>query len=183
MKVKSVTMNKAETVYDIETPCHDYILSTGLISHNTMDQYNPMAMGGDGARYNASVVLFLTKRKERDGDRNVIGNVIHSHADKSRLTREQSKVDTRLFFDTGLDKHYGLVELAVESGVWKKVSTRIETHDGGKFFQSVIERDPEKFFTKDVLDKIDEYCKTKFCYGSHEQHDEIEEELEDILDV
>lgn len=180
MKVVGYKVNKHETVYDIETPIHDYVLSSGLISHNTMDQYSPMAMGGDGARYNASVVVFLTKRKERDGDRNVIGNVIHSHTDKSRLTKEQTKVDTRLFFDTGLDRYYGLVDLAVECGAWKKVSTRIETHDGSKYFQSVIEKDPEKFFTKEVLDQIDVYCKKKFCYGSGEDH--VEEPNEEVAE-
>lgn len=147
-------------------------------TYATMDQYSPMAMGGDGARYNCSVLLFLTKKKERDGERNVIGNIVHSHADKSRLTKEQTKVDTRIFFESGLDRYYGLVDLAVECGIWKKVSTKIELEDGRKFFQSVIEKSPEKYFNKEVLDAIDKYCPTKFCYGKDELPAEDDEELD-----
>ena len=179
MKVVSYKVNKPETVYDIETPIHDYVLETGLISHNTMDSYSPMAMGGDGARYNASCVMFLTKRKERDGEKNVIGNVIHCHADKSRLTKEQTKVDTRIFFESGLDRYYGLVDLAVECGIWKKVSTKIELEDGRKFFQSVIEKNPTAYFNKGVLDAIDAYCPKRFGYGSNVV---VDEELQDDVE-
>lgn len=142
----------------------------------TMDQYNPSAMGGTGLKYAASTILFLSKRKERDAERNVIGNVIHVKAEKSRMTREQMKVDTRLFFDSGLDRYYGLVDLAIGSGIWKKVSTRVETEDGKKVFQSVIERNPEQFFNETVLNSIDEYCKKKFCFGKRE---DMEEELDE----
>ena len=180
MKVTRVTFNKPETVYDIETPIHDYVLESGLISHNTMDKYNPMAMGGDGARYNSSAVLFLTKKKERDDDKNVIGNIVHVHAEKSRLTREQTKIDTRIFFDTGLDRYYGLVDLAVECGIWKKVSTRIELDTGTKIFQSQIEKNPAQYFTETVLNAIDKFCPSKFCYGSAEElPDDPIEEVED----
>ena len=30
-------------------------------------------------------------------------------------------------------------------------------------------KEPEKFFTEDVLKQIDEHCKSKFMYGSDEQ--------------
>lgn len=180
MKVVSVKHGKKETVYDIETPVHDYVLENGVISHNTMDQYNPAAMGGSGLKYAASTILFLSKRKERDAERNVIGNVIHVKAEKSRLTREQMKVDTRLFFDTGLDRYYGLVDLAIGAGIWKKVSTRVETEDGKKVFQSVIERNPEEYFNETVLNAIDEYCKKKFCFGKRE---DLEEELDELGEV
>ena len=35
-------------------------------------------------------------------------------------------VDTRLRYETGLDRHYGLLDLALKHGIFKQVSTRIE---------------------------------------------------------
>ena len=52
------------------------------------------------------------------------------------------------------------------SDLFKKVSTRIELPDGTKAFESQIEANPEKYFDKDTLDVIDEFCKGEFLYGS-----------------
>ena len=30
-------------------------------------------------------------------------------------------------------------------------------------------KEPEKFFTEEVMNKIDEHCKSKFMYGQDEQ--------------
>ncbi len=172
MKIAKIEIvNQPTKVFDIEVQdAHHYILENGVISHNS------------GLKYAASTILFLSKRKERDAERNVIGNVIHVKAEKSRLTREQMKVDTRLFFDTGLDRYYGLVDLAIGSGIWKKVSTRVETEDGKKVFQSVIERNPEEYFNETVLNAIDEYCKKKFCFGKREDLEEELDELDEVID-
>ncbi len=116
----------------------------------------------------ASSIVYLGKRKEKDGTE-VIGNVIHCKNYKSRLTKENAKIDVRLTYKQGLDKYYGLLELGEEAGVFKKVSTRYEMPDGSKVFGKSINTEPEKYFTKEVLDKIDEYAKRKFTYGSDEE--------------
>ncbi len=41
--------------------------------------------------------------------------------------------------------------------------------DGSKVFGKNINDNPEKYFTKEVLDKIDEQAKRKFQYGSDEE--------------
>ena len=67
--------------------------------------------GGSGLKYAASTIIYLSKKKEKDG-KDVIGNIIKAKAAKSRLTKENASVDTRLYFDArGLDKYYGLLEL------------------------------------------------------------------------
>ena len=75
----------------------------------------------------------------------------------------------KLTYKTGLDRHYGLLELGEEAGVFKKVSTRYEMSDGTKVFGKSINENPDKYFTKEVLDKIDEYTKRKFTYGQDEE--------------
>ena len=120
--------------------------------------------GGSGLKYAASSIIYLGKRKVKDGT-DVVGNIIHCKNYKSRLTRENSMVDVLLTYDKGLDKYYGLMELAIEAGIFKKVSTRIELPDGTKTFGKTINDNPEKYYTNEVLEKIDEQAKKQFLYG------------------
>ncbi len=120
--------------------------------------------GGSGLKYAASTIVFLSKKKDKEGTE-VVGNIVHCKTYKSRLTKENSTVDVRLSYTRGLDRYYGLLELAVEAGIFKAVSTRIELPDGTKTFGKTINNDPEKYFTEDVMEKLDEFAKEKFTYG------------------
>tara|TARA_B100001059_G_scaffold215902_1_gene233839 strand:+ start:903 stop:1916 length:1014 start_codon:yes stop_codon:yes gene_type:complete len=121
--------------------------------------------GGTGLKYAASSILFLSKKKEKDGTEQV-GNIIKVKAHKSRFTKENSIVETRLFFDErGLDKYYGLLELGQEHGVFERVGNRVKT-EHGNVYPSVIYKEPEKFFTEEILQALDECAKKEFCYGS-----------------
>jgi len=80
-----------------------------------------------------------------------------------------AQIDVKLTYKTGLDRHYGLLELGEEAGVFKKVSTRYEMPDGTKVFGKSINENPDKYFTTEVLDKIDELTKRKFTYGEDEE--------------
>jgi RecA/RadA recombinase len=122
--------------------------------------------GGSGLKYAASSIIYLGKRKEKDADNQVIGNIIHCKNYKSRLTKENAQIDVRLTYKEGLDRHYGLLEIAEEAGIFKKVSTRYELPDGTKVFGKSINDEPEKYFTKEILKQIDETTKKKFLYGA-----------------
>ena len=121
--------------------------------------------GGSGLKYAASNIVYLSKRKEKDG-KEVIGNIIHCKNYKSRLTKENALIDVRLTYKDGLDKYYGLLELAIKHNIFKSVSTRIELPDGSKQYAKTINNEPDKFFTKDVLAQIDEAAKKEFLYGT-----------------
>jgi RecA/RadA recombinase len=131
--------------------------SMGLFSTKEMG-------GGSGLKYAASSIVFLSKKKEKDGT-DVIGNIVHCRNYKSRLTVENKMVDVRLTYDKGLDKYYGLLDLAEKYQVFKKVSTRYELPDGTKEFGKTIMNNPEKYFTEDVMAILDEAAKKEFMYG------------------
>ena len=81
--------------------------------------------GGSGLKYAASTIIYLSKSKEKDG-KEVVGNIIKAKAAKSRLTKENSLVETRLFYDArGLDKYYGLLELGEKYGVFERKGNRV----------------------------------------------------------
>ena len=123
--------------------------------------------GGSGLKYAASSIVYLGKKKEKDGAE-VVGNIVHCKNYKSRITKENAMVDVRLTYSKGLDQYYGLLDLAEESGLFKKVSTRYELPDGSKQYAKTINNEPEKYFTKEMLEKIDEYTKRKFTYGTED---------------
>lgn len=120
--------------------------------------------GGSGLKYAASQIVMLTKKKEKDGT-DVVGNIIKCRMHKSRFTKENKDVEVRLTYDRGLDRYYGLLELAEKYDIIKKVSTRYELPDGSKVFGKNINEDPEKYFTKDILDKLEEAAGREFKYG------------------
>ena len=74
-------------------------------------------------------------------------------------------VDVRLTYDKGLDKYYGLLDLAEKYKVFKKVSTRYELPDGTKEFGKTIMNNPEKYFTEDVMTLLDEAAEKEYKYG------------------
>ena len=120
--------------------------------------------GGSGLKSAASNIIYLSKKKEKDGTE-VIGNIVHCKNQKSRLTIENKMVDVRLTYEKGLDRYYGLLDLAVQYGIFKQVSTRIELPDGSKQYAKTINNNPEKYFTEDVMKQLEEAGGKEFKYG------------------
>ena len=145
-----------------------------IITNHTYDVVGSMFPqkemgGGSGLKYAASSIVYLSKRKEKDGTE-IIGNIIHCKNYKSRLTKENKVVDVRLTYDKGLDRYYGLLDLALKHNIFKQVSTRIELPDGSKTFGKTINNDPTKYFTDDILKQLDDVCSREFKYGETENN-------------
>ena len=120
--------------------------------------------GGSGLKYAASTIIHLSKKKEKEGTE-VIGNIIKAKTAKSRLSKENQDVEIRLFYDErGLDRYYGLLELGELGGLWKNVAGRYEM-DGKKLYAKEILKNPEKYFTPEVMQALDEIARKEFSYG------------------
>ena len=134
--------------------------------------------GGSGLKYAASSIVYLSKKKEKEGTE-VIGNIIHCKNAKSRLTVENRIVDVRLTYDKGLDRYYGLLDLALDSGVFEKQSTRVLLPTGKTEFGKTINNNPEKYFTEDVMEKLELVVNGYFKYGNeNREHDNQESDSE-----
>ena len=154
-RVLTLKLGKAKVPMVVTNHTYD---SMGLFSTKEMG-------GGSGLKYAASSIVFLSKKKEKDGTE-VIGNIVHCKNHKSRLTMENKMVDVRLTYDKGLDKYYGLLDLAIKYDIFKSVSTRIELPDGSKTFGKTINNEPEKYFTEDIMKQLDEAAQKEFKYGN-----------------
>ena len=121
--------------------------------------------GGSGLKYAASTIIYLGKKKEKDG-KEVIGNIIKAKTHKSRLSKENKTVEIRLYYDErGLDRYYGLLELGEIGGLWKNVAGRYEI-GGKKLYAKQILADPDTYFTPEILQALDETAQKEFSYGS-----------------
>ena len=121
--------------------------------------------GGSGLKYAASTIIYLSKKKEKDG-KDVIGNIVKAKTHKSRISKENKTVDIRLYYDErGLDKYYGLLELGEIGGLWKNVAGRYEIN-GKKIYAKQIYAEPETYFDEYVMQALDEIAQREFSYGS-----------------
>jgi RecA/RadA recombinase len=133
--------------------------------------------GGSGLKYAASSIIMLGKKKDKDGTE-VVGNIVKASTHKSRFTKENKKIEIKLSYDKGLDRYYGLLELAEKYDIIKKVSTRYELPDGSKVFGKAINEDPEKYFTTELLQQLDAAAAKEFMYGqeveeTNDEHTEV----------
>jgi len=144
-----------------------------IITNHTYDKVGSMfpskeISGGGGIKYAASVIVTLGKRKVKEGTE-VLGNIIKCKLVKGRFTKEESIIETHLDYQTGLDKYFGLVAIAEKYGIFKKVSTRFEMPDGTKAFEKAIVKNPEKYFTDDIMKQLEEAVFQEFNYGSRKE--------------
>ena len=135
-------------------------------TYKTMNPYgDPTDMGGgSGLKYAASTIITLTKSKEKDSSKEIIGNIIKVKTYKSRLTKENTQIATRLFFDSrGLDQYYGLLELGEKHGIFIRKGNRILVGESS-VYPSAILADPNKYFTKEIMQALDEVASKEFKY-------------------
>ena len=137
-------------------------------TYKTMNPYGePSDMGGgSGLKYAASTIMTLSKSKEKDSSKEVVGNIIKVKTYKSRLTKENTQIATRLFFDKrGLDKYYGLLELGEKHGIFIRKGNRILVGESS-VYPSAILADPDKYFTPEIMQALDECAAKEFKYGN-----------------
>ena len=121
--------------------------------------------GGSGLKYAASTIIHLSKKKEKDGTE-IVGNIIKAKTAKSRLSKENMQVGVRLYYDErGLDRYFGLLELGEVGGLWKNVAGRYDMGDGKKVYAKAILKDPEQYFTEEVMEKLEVIANGTYRYG------------------
>lgn len=123
--------------------------------------------GGGGAKYSSDSILMIKKSKDKDGT-DVVGVIIKGSMYKSRLSRENQQAAMQLSYDTGLNRYYGLLEFAEECGAVDRVGNKYAFPHlpDQKFFKKAILEDPEKFWTREMLELLEPEVNKKFMYGS-----------------
>lgn len=141
-----------------------FIVTNHIYMQTGMSFGDPRVMGGGGGlKYAASTILFLTKSQFKQDKGK--GAVINCKLNKSRFTREGLAVKVLLHHETGLDRYYGLAAIAEEAGIITKVGNKYKFPDGSAAFEKTIIKSPEKYWTEEVLDMVDQYTQETWVYG------------------
>jgi RecA/RadA recombinase len=77
--------------------------------------------GGTGSYYSADNIFILGRQQEKTGTE-ITGYNFIINVEKSRYTREKSKIPISVSFDGGIQKYSGLVDIAIEGGFLSKPS-------------------------------------------------------------
>ncbi len=136
--------------------------------------------GGAGLKFAASNILFLSKKKFKDGTEQV-GNIVTCRNYKSRLTVENKKVESLITFSGGLSRWHGMVDFAVGYDIWKMSGSRVDIGDK-KVYAKEIMKNPESYFTEEVMKRIEEKVAEEFKYGTGSYEDEGETNEETAQD-
>jgi hypothetical protein len=145
-----------------------------VVTNHTYEQigaYVPTSKqsGGQGSAYGADNVIFLKKSKSRDDKtKEVTGVIVTCTNNKSRLTIENKSVETYLDYQKGLDRYYGLLDIAIKYDIIKQEGKFWVGPGGLKAAKKeYLEWEGEKYFNKEVLKAIDEACQKEFTYGGN----------------
>lgn len=136
--------------------------------YEVIGSYIPMKEmgGGTGLKYAASTIVYLGKKKERDNTtKEIVGNIIKCTTFKSRLSKENQVAEVLLTYDKGLDKYYGMIELAIDAGIFEKKGSRIVANDKSVYAKQIL-ANPEEYFTPTVMDELDAFATRRYSYGT-----------------
>lgn len=153
-------------------------LKTAMIVNNhlyaNVSGYGPSHKQGGGlkAQHYASSIFHLTKKRFGDkGDQS--GNIVTIEVVKSRFTKPGKVVETMIHFDRGLDRYYGLVPIAVKAGIFEKGPRHLLLPDGRKVFESVVVKNPDEYFTAEVLARLEKAVYEEYHLGGKGDGDDI----------
>ncbi len=131
-------------------------------------------VGGSGPEYAATTILYFFKSNDKENDEQV-GVLIRAKVDKGRKAVSGTETELKLSFKTGLNRYYGLLDLAADAGLVQRLDNKFKVGGFGFQYEKAILRDPKKYFTQEFLEQIDVICQEKFKYKNTEEEETLVE--------
>jgi len=148
--------------------------------------------GGKSCIYLPSVTVQLARKPMKsDGGKTVDGElavgqkkyagiIIRALTRKNRFIKQYLEGEMYLSFASGLDRYYGLVDLAVGVGAVIQTGATYQLEDGKKLGYYKNWRKDEKLWEETILPKLEERIKDEWSYSNKEE--EPPDEVEEIID-
>ena len=141
--------------------------------------------GGTGSYYSADNIFILGRQQEKEG-MEVVGYNFIINVEKSRYTKEKSKIPIAVSFDGGIQKYSGLVDIGIDGGFISKPSpgwyAKVDQETGEVGDKVRFDATQTDEFMLPLLksDKFKEYVNQKYgiAYGSILKQKENDEILE-----
>ena len=120
-------------------------------TYKTLEMYaRDVVGGGTGSYYSADNIFILGRQQEKAKDGHVEGYSFIINVEKSRYVREKSKIPVTAYFDSGVNKYSGLLEMAQETGHVVKV--KVGNSNGYSRVNTTTGEIEEKKWKEDATD-------------------------------
>ena len=141
--------------------------------------------GGTGSYYSADNIFILGRQQEKEGTE-IVGYNFIINVEKSRYTKEKSKIPIAVSFDGGIQKYSGLVDIGIDGGFISKPSpgwyAKVDQETGEVGDKVRFDATQTDEFMLPLLksEKFKEYVSQKYgiAYGSILKQKENDEILE-----
>jgi RecA/RadA recombinase len=144
--------------------------------------------GGTGSYYSADNIFILGRQQEKEGTE-IVGYNFIINVEKSRYTKEKSKIPVSVSFDGGIQKYSGLLDIALAGNFVVKPNNgwyqKVDRATGELVGTKVREKDTlNKEFWQDILasDEFQKYVTDNFLIGHaammQDKYEDIDEDNE-----
>ena len=149
--------------------------------------------GGKSCVYLPSVTVQLARKPVKDdggktvdgelavGQKKYSGIIIRALTRKNRFIKQYLEGEIYLSFSSGLDRYYGLVDLAVGVGAVVQTGATYQLEDGTKLGYYKNWRKDKKLWEETILPKVEERIKNEWSYSNKVEEAPEELELDELI--
>ena len=169
--------------------CTNHVYDDPAAMFPSIEKHMP---GGKSIVYLPSVTVQLARKPMKSdggktmdaetavGQKNYAGILIRALTRKNRFIKQYLQGEMFLSFHTGLDRYYGLLDLAVGVGAVIQTGSTYQLPDGKKIGYYKNFRKDIDLWENTILPVLEERIKTEWAYSGGEESevpDEVEEEV------
>ena len=169
--------------------CTNHVYDDPAAMFPSIEKHMP---GGKSIVYLPSVTVQLARKPMKSdggktmdaetavGQKNYAGVLIRALTRKNRFIKQYLQGEMFLSFHTGLDRYYGLLDLAVGVGAVIQTGSTYQLPDGKKIGYYKNFRKDIDLWENTILPVLEEKIKTEWAYSGGEESevpDEVEEEV------
>lgn len=171
--------------------CTNHVYDDPTAMFPSIEKHMP---GGKSIVYLPSVTVQLARKPMKSdggktmdaetavGQKNYAGILIRALTRKNRFIKQYLQGEMFLSFHTGLDRYYGLLDLAVGVGAVIQTGSTYQLPDGKKIGYYKNFRKDVDLWENTILPVLEERIKTEWAYSGGEEG-EVPDEVEELEEV
>ena len=146
--------------------------------------------GGKAAVYLPSVTVQLARKPVKEdnntdgklavGQKKYSGVILRALTVKNRFVKQYLEGEMYLSFDKGLNKIYGLLDLAVGLGAVNQTGATYQLPDGTKLGYYSKWKDNNELWDNTIIPVIEEKIKSEWKYGNSSKDEDIPDEVTEL---
>ena len=168
--------------------CTNHVYDDPAAMFPSIEKHMP---GGKSIVYLPSVTVQLARKPMKSdggktmdaetavGQKNYAGVLIRALTRKNRFIKQYLQGEMFLSFHTGLDRYYGLLDLAVGVGAVIQTGSTYQLPDGKKIGYYKNFRKDKDLWENTILPVLEEKIKTEWAYSGGEGDDDVPDEVEE----